>query len=34
MFNEMGSIAWKAFFAGKILNDNWIIKVRTGASNL
>lgn len=34
MFNEMGSIAWKAFFAGKILNDNWIVKVRTGASNL
>lgn len=34
MFNEMGSIAWKAFFAGKILNDNWIIRVRTGASNL
>jgi N4-gp56 family major capsid protein len=34
MFNEMGSIAWKSWFAGKILNDNWIIRVRTGASNL
>jgi N4-gp56 family major capsid protein len=34
MFNEMGSIAWKAFFAGKVLNDDWIIRVRTGASNL
>ena len=34
MFNEVGSIAWKAFFAGKILNDGWIMKVRTGASNL
>lgn len=34
MYNEMGSIAWKAFFAGKILNDGWIIKVRTGANNV
>ena len=34
MYNEMGSIAWKAFFAGKILNGNWIAKVRTGASVL
>jgi len=23
-FNEYGSIAWKAWFAGKILNPNWI----------
>jgi N4-gp56 family major capsid protein len=34
MFNEMGSIAWKAFFAGKILNDAWLTRIRTGASNL
>lgn len=34
MFNEMGSIAWKAWFAGKILNDNWIVKIRSGSSNL
>ena len=34
MFNEIGSIAWKAFWAGKILNSNWIMKVRSGASNL
>lgn len=34
MFNEMGSLAWKAFFAAKILNANWVIKLRSGASKL
>lgn len=34
MFNEVGSIAWKAWFAAKILNDNWIGQIRSGASNL
>jgi N4-gp56 family major capsid protein len=34
MFNEVGSIAWKAWFVGKILNDNWIMSVKTGASKL
>lgn len=34
LYNEMGSLAWKAWWAGKILNDNWLVKVRTGASNL
>lgn len=34
MFNEMGSIAWKAWFAGKILNSNWIVKVRSGAGEV
>lgn len=34
MYNEMGSIAWKSFFAGKVLNANWIVKVRHGASKL
>lgn len=29
MFNEVGSVAWKAWFAGKILNDKWITKVVT-----
>jgi len=29
MFNEVGSIAWKAFHATKILNGNWIVKVQT-----
>lgn len=34
MFNEVGSLAWKAWFAGKILNDDWIVKVRTLATAL
>ncbi len=34
MFNEVGSIAWKAWFAGKILNANWIVKVQTLAKKL
>ena len=34
MFNEAGSIAWKAFFAGKVLNDTWVGQIRSGASNL
>lgn len=34
MFNEVGSIAWKAWFAGKILNNNWLYKIRTGATEL
>jgi N4-gp56 family major capsid protein len=29
MFNERGSLAWKAWFAGKVLNGNWIVPVRT-----
>lgn len=29
MFNEVGSIAWKAWHATKILNGNWIVKVQT-----
>jgi hypothetical protein len=32
MYNELGSIAWKAFFAGKVLNSNWIVNVRSGAT--
>jgi N4-gp56 family major capsid protein len=28
-FNEMGSLAWKSWFAGKILNANWIVEVNT-----
>ena len=34
MYNEVGSIAWKTWFAGKILNNDWLYEVRTGASNL
>lgn len=34
MYNEMGSIAWKCWYAGKILNQTWLVKLRTGASKL
>lgn len=33
-YNEVGSLAWKAFYAGKVLNANWIVNVQTGASSL
>lgn len=33
-FNEFGTLAWKAWFAGKILNDNWHVKVLTLADDL
>lgn len=29
MYNEMGSIAWKSWFGGKILNGTWIVKIQT-----
>lgn len=28
-FNEQGSLAWKAWFAGKVLNSNWCAKLHT-----
>jgi len=28
-FNEQGSLAWKSWFAGKRLNENWIAKIQT-----
>lgn len=34
MFNEVGSIAWKAWHATKILNGNWIVKVTTLAKDI
>lgn len=34
MFNEVGSIAWKAWFAGKILNNSWLYEIRSGATQL
>lgn len=34
MFNEVGSLAWKAWFGGKILNSNWIVMIATLASDL
>ena len=32
MFNENGSLAWKAWFAGKKLNQNWIAKLNSLAT--
>ena len=32
--NEIGTLAWKAWHAGKILNENWIWEVQTLASDL
>lgn len=29
MFNENGSLAWKSWFAGKVLNGNWVVKLQT-----
>lgn len=33
-FNEIGSIAWKSWFGGKILNGNWIVQILTLAKAL
>lgn len=33
-FNEISTLAWKAFFAGAILNANWGRAYLTGATNL
>lgn len=33
-FNEISTIAWKAFFAGAVLNANWSRSIRVGATNL
>ena len=32
MFNEVGSLAWKGWFAGKILQNDWLWEIRTGAT--
>lgn len=34
LYNEWGSLAWKTWFAAKVLNSAWGVKVRTGASRL
>ena len=34
MFDEVGSIAWKAWHASKILNGTWIVKVHTLAKSI
>jgi N4-gp56 family major capsid protein len=33
-YNELGTMAWKAWFCGQILNQGWITKIRSGASLL
>jgi N4-gp56 family major capsid protein len=33
-FNEIGTIAWKAFFAGAVLNANWGLDIRSAATLL
>jgi len=33
-FNEIATIAWKAFYAGAVLNSNWSRAIRVGATNL
>lgn len=33
-FNEVGSLAWKAFYAGTVLNANWVVNLKTAASSL
>lgn len=33
-YNEIGTVAWKAWFAAKILNSAWIVNIKTAASSL
>lgn len=33
-FNEIGTLAWKAWFAGKILNQNWLWEVNSISPDL
>lgn len=33
-FNEIATLAWKAWFAGAVLNANWGFALRVGATNL
>jgi N4-gp56 family major capsid protein len=33
-FNEIASLSWKAWHVGLILNQNWIVKIRSCASKL
>jgi N4-gp56 family major capsid protein len=33
-YNEVGSLAWKSWWTGALLNANWCVKVRSGASKL
>jgi N4-gp56 family major capsid protein len=33
-YNELGTIAWKAWFAGKVLNANWHVKVESCSADI
>ena len=33
-FNEVGTLAWKAWFAGKILNQSWVWEIDTLSPDL
>jgi len=33
-YNEISSLAWKSWFVAKILNQNWIVKVKSLATKL
>lgn len=34
LYNEVQSLAWKAWFVGKILNSNWVVKVRSASAKV
>lgn len=34
MYNEVGSLAWKSFYAGKVLNPTWVYGLKVAASTL
>ena len=33
-YNEVGSIAWKSWFAGQILANSWLVEIQSCASSL
>lgn len=33
-YNEISTISWKSWFAGALLNGNWVVRVRSGSSRL
>jgi N4-gp56 family major capsid protein len=33
-YNEIGTVAWKAWQAGAVLNNGWVMRLRSGASDL
>lgn len=34
LFNEVASLSWKSWFAGKVLNDAWVVHLKTLATRL